>query len=158
MHKAYSPVPFARLVIIGVGILSTAACRQGDFPAEKKFANGCWPLSDTLSFVYQNPAAGQAFQPTVSVDFQEGYDYQNIHLKVIAVAPSGKREEALVEGEALDEAGNWRAEQRGSSHAAAYPVKKPFVLQEKGTYTIQLLHNMRDTSLCQVKWVGISDH
>lgn len=128
--------------------LALSACGEKNRVAQE-FEGSCWRMRDTLAFTHDNPQAGSAFSPEITIGFLPDYVYQNIHLKIRLTAPSGATTETLFEGECIDVAGNWVLAKDGSQFQGVFQPK-PLALAEKGTYKVQLLHNMRDTSVCEI--------
>lgn len=142
-----------RLLLLSCCVVLCAACSQ-DYRIERDFKESRWQISDTLSFDYENPTAGSTFAPEIAIGFQPDYEYQNIHLKIITVAPSGKKEQTLFEADCLDPMGNWLLEKHGDEFRGAFQPK-PFSLSEQGKYRIQVVQNMRDTALREITWCGV---
>jgi gliding motility-associated lipoprotein GldH len=117
---------------------------------EKDFAESCWPASDTLTYTFE-AEAGEVLQTAFQVQLQENYPYRNLFLKVMLLAPSGDRQDTLVQEIFVDELGYWMREPdwRGGYTVDLRDTLR-FTCRETGKYALRYTHYMRDSVLCYV--------
>lgn len=136
-------------------LLLLAACAGPDYLAEARFDQGCWPMQDTLRF--ELPVeAGQAPQLQVDLTLDAEYRYQNLYLKLRYRGPEGQSGELLLHDELVAPTGLWRGERRGQEVHWTIEPTPALPATAPGTYQLELFHYMRDSSLCEVYFVGVA--
>lgn len=136
------------LIFAAIAALALSSCDK-DAVAKRTFSNNCWPATDTLTGTISIKQAGT--QPIIlDLELEPEYGYQNMFVKVQAIAPSGKKTELLYDLDLVAPDGTWQAEKDGKHYRYAKPLAPGLAFTETGKHQLRVFHYMRDSSLCHV--------
>ena len=130
------------------GVLGLWACNSSPILEEQVFSQACWTYQDTLRWSLKAPEQQQMF-----IDFTEDYPYRNLHVKLWLTYPGGRVIDTVWQANIVDSMGYWLAVPVDRFHRHAF--SQPFARNGKIPQSIQIIHYMRDSSLCGVSRVGL---
>lgn len=148
-------VPYVMSMLCLSGLILMQACSNPESIASKTFESTCWEITDTLGFTLHPSQLGREAELNVEVSFLPDYRYSNLYLKAIVAAPSGAKQELMINDVVIDPTGNWLSESSGGTYAHQFESPFSLSLEEAGQYQIQLIQYMRDSSLCEIQEVRV---
>ncbi len=140
------------LVII---CFAVAGCTSDNIQQSMDFTDDCWHMQDTLEYQFPSPSRLDQGNQYLYVDFLEQYAFRNLFLKLMMSHPSGWSKDTLIEAVMVDEVGFWMVKKNAGTYSYIFPYQLPSPPDSLDTYTLKVTQYMRDSSLCDIRSVGI---
>jgi len=144
-----------RKIILSLSVLVLYSCTQQHYYNQYRSVNmKSWKATDTLSFPIEIKEADKQFQYSISVRYEDTYEFSNLWVKV------------FVNGNGIDTSFRYNlplfkndgkpfGEKSGSLITQTIPLKTDLPLSKKGKYEIKLVQLMRKDPLNGISDVGI---
>ena len=132
-----------------LGCESHFAETQSDWEAD------CWSLHDTVHLSFLSEDTNAVYRLYFPMVFTEDYPYNNISLRALVTSPTGDQNLLPARFELSDVNGNWYSEPNGEEIAFDLGLADGLKFNQKGNYSVQLYHYMRDELLCGMRSSGI---
>lgn len=132
-----------------------SSCDNSLARQEQSFPDACWDLTDTLELVYENSDPNLKVQVVAPITFTEDYSFNNLYLRMVAIAPSGQVSVLPYEYELMDVQGNWYGDVSGKKASFELPLSVNQVFPESGSYRFRIYHFMQSPELCGISKAGI---
>lgn len=137
-------------------LLSLNGCGSSGTVSEKTFGSGCWQVKDTITLNFTNEDPATVHSIHFPLAFKTDYAYSNLYIKFLLRTPGGQVTALPYQFQLMDQVGAWNGEPDGEAISFNLNLGDPVRFTEKGTYRLQLVHNMRDDLLCGVTSAGIA--
>ena len=137
-------------------IILAAGCDNSLARHEEDFSDGCWAIADTLDLMYENTDPNLKVMVTAPITFTGEYAFNNLYLRMVAIAPSGQVSVLPYEYELMDVQGDWYGDISGDNASFVLPLSVNQVFPETGTYRFRIYHFMQTELLCGVSKAGIT--
>ncbi|MCB9231543.1 MAG: gliding motility lipoprotein GldH [Bacteroidia bacterium] len=144
---------FAGLILL---MLWAGGCKSPLAHTDQSFEGACWALSDTLSLEFENSEPGKSVKIVAPVTFNQDYPFNNLYLRMEAIAPSGTKSVLPYEYQLMSVTGEWYGDISGDRAKFDLPLSQDQVFPENGTYRFRIFHFMQTDDLCGVESAGIS--
>lgn len=145
-----------KLITFCLGLLMTVVLSGCDaWEGDAVLSTGeteCWSIDESLEASVE--ISGSAVRPEIYVDFGQDYPYMNLQMSLSWEGPSGQTGSYDFQSTVVDPSGDWLIERVSGSYPLVLTLKDEIRMEEKGTWTFRLSHNMREDEVCEVRTVG----
>lgn len=145
--------------LIGLFIITSiiiTACSNNDiYDTHNDLPKEGWHYQDTQYFEVDMSKVTEPVDVTAKVRITPDFLKENLYLKIFTIAPSGKKDERVVNITLADTYGKWLGKGVGDYLAYEHTFIANTVL-EKGVYKFGVMQFMRYETLPAVNDVGIS--
>lgn len=147
------------LCILTLAILSMAAlssCNRNIYYSDQKdIDSDGWHMSHHERFTVEVDDTLSLFNFFVDVRNKTNYGYANTFLFINTTFPDGSIAHDTLECPLADLEGRWYGKRTGRHVDNRYYLRKYVSFPVKGTYTFDILHGMRDTTLVGISSIGL---
>ena len=145
-----------KFFLISFSVILFAACStKYEFAEYKSVNESGWNADDTLTYKIQIEDINTAYNLTLGVRYNKGYEFNNIWFKLFGNIIEDGKEGRMQEVILFDKTGKPYGECTGSLCTQIYPIQKNYLFKKKGIYIIKIVQLMRQEPLLGVKDVGI---
>lgn len=145
-----------RYLLIIAGFLILSSCTDNRiWEEELEIEEGKWSYQDSLQFTFNVKDTAQIYGLGITVEFTEGYPYENIYTKIKTILPDGEVKEALFSIELRKPNKRRSLSCKNDLCIADVFLQAPMTFVEEGEYTLRLFQHSRDESLPGIQKVGM---
>jgi gliding motility-associated lipoprotein GldH len=156
LHYTMISITKMALTILVTGLVFLfSSCSETISQDTHKFSNENWNYSDSIQFSIEINENETPLDMFLLLRNTSGYDYSNIYIQVDLLSPTHKKlVSERMEFVLADKSGRWT----GTGAANLFTNKLQIVYQsafkEKGEYTLNLKHYMRNDELIGIRDIG----
>lgn len=132
-------------IFAAFGILS---CGDGATYSEKQsIPQGIWTYESPMVFSFDVASSDVLNDLVLSLDYDTGFGYQNLYVKIITEYPSQESTEDIVSLNLTDGRGSFKGDCSGSACTTDILLQESFRFKEAGKHTIKIYQNSRENEL-----------
>jgi gliding motility-associated lipoprotein GldH len=138
-------------------LLVFVACSSNTMYHENKMvSNTVWNADSVLTFQFDVSDTVSLYDINISTRNLEAYPYSNIWLFVKITAPDLSVVSDTIDYQLAETSGKWIGTGTGGVYSNQFAFRKNIYFPLTGSYTIDIQHGMRNTSLKGISDIGLS--
>lgn len=137
-------------------LLMLASCNSKQYYADdQRVDENGWHLNDKLYFNVEVDDTTAIYNFIINIRNTAHYPYSNTFLFINTTFPDGGIAHDTLECPLADVDGRWYGKRTGHYIDNSYYFRKHVVFPQKGRYSFEISHGMRDTAVVGIKNIGL---
>ncbi|MCF6365742.1 MAG: gliding motility lipoprotein GldH [Bacteroidales bacterium] len=143
-------------ITISALFLTLASCNNNVVISEnRKVESEIWEIDEDIEFKAEITDINKFCNFYIEININEDFLTNNLWLFIRTQSPSGNTQNDTLQYYIADETGKWYGTKSGKIIKNKFLYKSNIRFPEKGIYTFNLMHGMREKDLPKISEIGI---